>query len=102
MQLLSAPHRQFWLGAVMCRFSSQILIKMNLENEVKIVFKNDEGKTKEITVTVKQLLENTTDDFYEWLDDTEPCTSASCNNESQNFCDCGSSFEDYEISEVLF
>ena len=84
----------------MCRFSSQILIKMNLENEVKIVFRNDEGKTKEIMVTVRQLLENTTDDFYEWLDDTEPCTSASCNNESQNFCDCGSSFEDYEISSI--
>ena len=32
-QFISALHRQFWLGAVMCRFSSQILIKMITENE---------------------------------------------------------------------
>lgn len=74
---------------------------MSLENEVKIVFKNDEIKIKDITVTVKQLLENTTEYFYELLNNTEPCTSASCNNESQNFCDCGSSFDDYIISELL-
>jgi hypothetical protein len=73
---------------------------MKLEDYVKIVFINTEGKKADITVTVKQLLENTSDDFYEWLDDSEPCTSASCNNESQNFCDCGSSFEDYEICEI--
>lgn len=73
---------------------------MKLEDNVIIVFKNTEGEKANITITVKQLLENTSDDFYEWLDDSEPCTSASCNNESQNFCDCGSSFEDYEICEV--
>jgi len=73
---------------------------MKLEDYVKIVFKNTEGEKADITVTVKQLLENTSDDFYEWLDDSEPCTAASCNNESQNFCDCGSSYEDYEICEI--
>lgn len=72
------------------------------EDEVKILFVNTEGKKANITITVKQLLENTSDDFYEWLDDSDPCTSASCNNESQNFCDCGSSFEDYEIYGVEF
>ena len=77
-------------------------ITMRFEDEVNILFKNDKGETKEITITVKQLLENTTDDFSEWLDDTAPCTSASCNNESQNFCDCGSIYEDYEISEISF
>ena len=70
---------------------------LKLEQNINIVFKNDNGETREITVSAKQLLENNTDQFYEWLDDTQPCTSASCNNESQNFCDCGSSFEDYEI-----
>ena len=74
---------------------------MKLEDNVTIVFKNTEGKEAKITITVKDLLENTSDDFYEWLDDSEPCTSASCNNESQNFCDCGSEFEDYEICELL-
>jgi len=67
------------------------------KQEVNIVFKNTDGDIKEITVTVEQLLEENSDQFYEWLDDTAPCTSASCNNESNNFCDCGSSFEDYEI-----
>jgi len=74
---------------------------MKLEDNVTIVFKNTQGEKAQITITVKDLLENTSDDFYEMLDDSEPCTSASCNNESQNFCDCGSSFEDYEICEVL-
>jgi len=70
---------------------------MKIDDNVTVLFKNTEGKKAEITISVKQLLENTSDDFYEWLDDSEPCTSASCNNESQNFCDCGSSYEDYEI-----
>ena len=73
---------------------------MNLEGEVKIIFKNTEGDTKNIIVTVQQLLENTSDDFYEWLDDSEPCTSSGCNNESQNFCDCGSQFEDYTVCGI--
>jgi len=75
---------------------------MKLEDKVTIVFKNEQDKKAEITITVKELLENTSDEFYEWLDETEPCTSSGCNNESQNFCDCGSAFEDYEICEVLF
>lgn len=74
---------------------------MKLEDNVTLMFKNTDGKEAKITITVKDLLENTSDDFYEWLDDSEPCTSASCNNESQNFCDCGSKFEDYEICELL-
>lgn len=74
---------------------------MKLEDNVTLVFKNTYGKEAKITITVKDLIENTSDDFYEWLDDSEPCTSASCNNESQNFCDCGSEFGDYEIYELL-
>lgn len=70
---------------------------IRLEDEVNILFTNPEGQKAQITINVKQLLNNTSDDFHEWLDDSEPCTSASCNNESQNFCDCGSDFEDYEI-----
>ena len=68
-----------------------------LKEEIQIVFKDGTGDVKKITVTVEQLIEKTSDDFLEWLDDSDPCTSASCNNESQNFCDCGSTFEDYEI-----
>ena len=75
---------------------------MNLQENVRILFKDSDGNKAEIEITIKQLLENNEDDFYEWLYDSEPCTSASCNNESQNFCDCGSSFEDYKIYEVVF
>ena len=73
---------------------------MKLDEKVLIVFKNKEGQKEQIQITVYEMLENTTDDFLEMLD--EPCNSSGCNNESQNFCDCGSSFEDYEISEVIF
>ena len=74
---------------------------MKLTEEVKIIFKNSEGQKEEMTITVDELLENTKDDLYEMLENTRPCTSASCNNESQNFCDCGGSFEDYVIDEVF-
>jgi hypothetical protein len=74
---------------------------MKLEDKVKVVFKNLEGDTAEIEITVEELLNNTTDDFYDLLESSVPCTSASCNNESQNFCDCGLIYEDYVISEVL-
>jgi len=74
---------------------------MKLTEEVKIIFKNPEGLKEELTITVNELLESTKDDLYEKLEKTRPCTSSSCNNESQNFCDCGESFEDYEIDEVL-
>ena len=74
---------------------------MSLKREVKILFKNNEGNTAEITITLETLLDKTSDDFFEILEDTIPCTSASCNNESQNFCDCGGNFEDYEIYDVV-
>jgi hypothetical protein len=73
---------------------------MKLTEEVKIIFKNSEGQKEEMTITVDKLLESTKDDLYEMLEYTRPCTSASCNNENQNFCDCGGSFEDYVIDEV--
>ena len=73
---------------------------MKLDELVTILFKDSYGKTAEIQVTVKELLENTEDTFYELLDDTDKCTSSGCNNESQNFCDCGSSFEDYVICGI--
>lgn len=72
---------------------------MKLNEEVKILFKNKEGKTEEITITVNQLLESTKDDLYEMLEETIPCT---CNiNESCNHCECNLNFEDYEIVEVV-
>lgn len=70
---------------------------MDLNEKIKVLFKNNKGDTTSITITVLELLKNTDDDLYELLDSSVPCTSASCNNESQNFCDCGSHFEDYEI-----
>lgn len=74
-------------------------IIMKLEAKVALVFKNKEGKKLELQTTVKDMLERTLEDFYE---DLEPeCTSASCNNESQNFCDCGDVYEDYEVDEVV-
>lgn len=74
---------------------------MKLTEEVKIIFKNKEGEKKELILTIDELLDRTKDDLYEMLEDKQPCTSASCNNESQNFCDCGGSFEDYVIDEVF-
>jgi hypothetical protein len=74
---------------------------MKLTDKVKIIFKNSEGAKEELTITVDKLLDSQKDDLYEMLEDMRPCTSASCNSESQNFCDCGGSFDNYSIDEVL-
>jgi hypothetical protein len=71
---------------------------MKIESNIDLIFKNKEGDFKKITITVKDMLERTLDDFYEDLEDE--CTNSGCNNESQNFCDCGPSYEDYEIYEI--
>jgi hypothetical protein len=76
-------------------------INMKLNDTVKLVFTNDTGDKVELDITVEQLLNKTTDDFYDMLEGKVPCRSASCNNESQNFCDCGCAYEDYTITEVL-
>lgn len=75
---------------------------MKLDGRVIIRFKCDGKINREIEVTLQKLVESNEDDIYELLDSLDPCTSSSCNNESQNFCDCGSYLEDYEIFEVLF
>ena len=71
---------------------------LDLSDNVSVVFKNNNNESIQLTITVKDLLDKTREDLHEMI---EPdCTSSSCNNESQNFCDCGPVFEDYEIAEV--
>ena len=77
-------------------------METQLEKNVTILFKDDSNNKAEITITVKQLLENSEDVFYEWLDNSESCSSSGCNNESQNFCDCGSAYEDFYIYGIKF
>ena len=72
---------------------------MKLHEDITLVFKNDAGLTKELTITALQLIDKTLEDLYEMLEDD--CNCSSCNNESQNFCDCGAEYEDYELYEIL-
>lgn len=74
---------------------------MELKDKIKLVFKNTEGEKVDLEITVKEILEKTLDDFYEDLESSENCNSSSCNNESQNFCDCGGQYEDYEFFELI-
>lgn len=70
-----------------------------INSEVILIFSNKGENPVEVITTFKDLLEKTTDDF---LEDLEPeCTSSSCNNESQNFCDCSGSFDEHEIEYVI-
>jgi len=72
---------------------------MELETKVTLVFKDKENNVIHLKTSLKDMLERNLNDFYE--DIKPPCTCSSCNNESQNFCDCGSAWEDYVIKEVL-
>jgi hypothetical protein len=72
---------------------------MKLNDIVEIVFKKDYN-FQTIRITVEDLLLKTEEDLFEILESTIQCTSSSCNNESQNFCDCPPLFEDYKIIQV--
>lgn len=74
---------------------------MKIDDKVTLVFKNGYNFA-ELTITVEQLINKTAEDFHEMLEEQHPCTSASCNNESQNFCDCGTRYDNYEIVEVVY
>jgi hypothetical protein len=74
---------------------------MKPESLVKIIFTSPQGLKREITITLKDLLDKTTEDLYDILEGMAVCKNSGCNNESQNFCDCDSEFQDYEISDVL-
>jgi hypothetical protein len=74
---------------------------MTLESNVIVIFRNEKGDEKTITITADELLDYTRDDLYDLLEGYAPCTSSGCNTESQNFCDCGLEFEDYVISGLV-
>lgn len=72
---------------------------MKLDTKVLLIFKHKtEDEYITASTTLLGMLEKDLETFYEELE--PPCTSSSCNNESQNFCDCGSAYEDFEIFEV--
>lgn len=70
---------------------------MNLKTKIELILKNKEGDVKKVEYSFKNLLNKTIEDIYDELE--EECTSSGCNNESQNFCDCGPQYEDFEIKE---
>lgn len=71
---------------------------MKLDTKINLIFTNPTGGQQCFEVDFNYLIDNDTDGIYENL---EPeCTSASCNNESQNFCDCGGILDDYEITAI--
>lgn len=77
------------------------MFKIGKDDSVTLVFKNGYNFA-ELNITVDQLINKTAEDFYDMLEEEHPCTSASCNNESQNFCDCGTRYDNYEIVEVVY
>ena len=74
---------------------------MKLNDNVKVVFKDSKENVLSIIISVNQLLEYTKEDLYDLLEESTPCKSSSCNNESQNFCDCDPLYEEYEVFEIL-
>ncbi len=72
---------------------------MKLETKVTLILSDKHGNKAKIKTTFKELLNTIEEEYFENLD--EQCTSSSCHNESKNFCDCGSMYEDYEITEVV-
>lgn len=72
---------------------------LNKNQQIKVVFKNQEGDQKELTLTVSQLISSTEDDLYEILESSVPCSCSP--NESVNFCECEPNYEDFTISHLI-
>lgn len=71
-----------------------------INGDFKLILKNDNDDIKEISLAMVLLIDNSLETLIE-NSETE-CNSSSCNNESQNFCDCGSDYEDFEIYDIEF
>lgn len=71
-----------------------------INGDFKLILKNDTDDIKEISLPMVLLINNSLETLIENYE-TE-CNSSSCNNESQNFCDCGSEYEDFEIYDISF
>lgn len=70
---------------------------MDIKTNIELVFENPKGEVKKTIYSFETLLDKTLEDVYEDLEDE--CNSSGCNNESQNFCDCGPQYEDFNIKE---
>lgn len=70
---------------------------MKLDTNIELILKNKSGEVKQVIYSFKDLLDKTTDDIIEDLEDE--CNSSGCYTEGQNFCDCTPQYEDFEINE---
>ena len=69
------------------------------EIKFKFLFKNKENDIISRIYHLDDLISMDLESIYENLE--SECTSSSCNTESQNFCDCGCQYEDYELFKKL-
>lgn len=80
-----------------------MIVEINKDNTIILCFVNQTtNETKEVGITLKEFLKYNEEDLSEFLENSYPCTSSSCYNESQNYCDCGGQFEDFEIEKIKF
>lgn len=75
-------------------------IPTELNKKITVIFRNEQGDEMTLEITADELLDCTRDDLYDRLEGEMPCTSSGCNNESQNFCDCGLEYEDFTITAL--
>ena len=72
--------------------------KYKLNTNVSVLFKSGFNFV-ELKITLGDLIQKTEEELFELLEEREaPCTCTL--SESQNFCECGGAFEDYEIVEI--
>ena len=75
-------------------------MSIELNNKSELVFHLEDSNGDKILVgmSLSRVEELCAEHVYESLETA--CTESGCNNESQNFCDCGSQYEDYEIKSM--
>jgi hypothetical protein len=66
--------------------------------EIKLTFKNKQGDERFFVTDLIWILKNSEEDAIEHME--ERCTESSCNSESQNFCDCPATLDDYELAAI--
>ena len=70
---------------------------MKREIKFKFIVNNEGHRYITGSYTIEQLLERCATNEDILMDLEDECTSSSCNNESQNFCDCGGEFSNAVI-----
>ena len=74
-------------------------MEITKDTVLTFTFKDKDNNQISSSLNYEKIVELLEETAFENIPEPD-CTSAGCNNESQNFCDCGSIYDNYELSKI--